>query len=512
MLPTSRSRPRVLAVACGLVLAAPLVHTPVASAADAAAASRAARTSSAPAAPATRAPISLWAPRQVTAYAYRHRTWSDLGLRVIADGAPFEVRAHRASYADPIAVTWSSGDATGHLPRRAMRTFAGLARFLDLTIDPAKRGAPTLHLTRPVCLNGWSERVRPDAPAHSPYPQGCWYNPYTLGSVQGVQEGWASPVLQQARPLRIGPGDYTVTATVKPAYAAALRLAPGETTRTTRLTVVAESSDRRRSPAVARSIRPTPRPMSTTARPALHRPTGRTGRTDAGGPVPDLRSLPAWGISLNQAGTLLRFSATVWNAGNSPLVVDGFRRDGEDEMDAYQYFFDAAGDQTGYQPVGHMHWDARPSHQHWHFEDFARYSLLDADKVETARSKKEAFCLANTDAVDLTVPDADWRPENTDLSTSCGDYSSLSIREVLAAGWGDTYTQYRAGQSFRVGGLPNGVYYLAVTANPEGRLIESATDNNRSLRRIRLVGTPGNRRVIVPQVGLVTEELYGGQG
>ena len=28
-------------------------------------------------------------------------------------------------------------------------------------------------------------------------------------------------------------------------------------------------------------------------------------------------------------------------------------------MDAYQYFFDADGNQTGYQKVGQMEWDAR---------------------------------------------------------------------------------------------------------------------------------------------------------
>jgi hypothetical protein len=228
--------------------------------------------------------------------------------------------------------------------------------------------------------------------------------------------------------------------------------------------------------------------------------------------VPDLRSLPAWGINMAENGNFLRFSATVWNAGNSPLVVDGFRREGEDEMDAYQYFFDADGTQTGYQDVGHMHWDPKPSHQHWHFEDFARYSLLDKDQVEAVRSKKEAFCLANTDAVDLTVPDAAWRPENTDLATSCGDYSSLSIREVLASGWGDTYTQYRAGQSFDLRGLPNGTYYVAVIANPEGNLVEASTDNNVALRKIRISGRPDHRKVTVPQVGIITEEQYGGTG
>nr|WP_246416573.1 lysyl oxidase family protein [Nocardioides luti] len=158
-----------------------------------------------------------------------------------------------------------------------------------------------------------------------------------------------------------------------------------------------------------------------------------------------------------------------------------------------------------------MHWDARTTHQHWHFEDFARYSLLRADKTEAVRSKKEAFCLANTDAVDQTVPNANWNPENTDLSTSCGDYGSLSIREVLASGWGDTYGQFRAGQSFNLDGLPNGKYYIAVIANPENRLVEGSTANNVSLRKVILGGKPGARTVRVPQVGVIEEPVYDGK-
>ena len=147
------------------------------------------------------------------------------------------------------------------------------------------------------------------------------------------------------------------------------------------------------------------------------------------------------------------------------MVVDGFRRPGEDVMDAYQYFFDADGNQTGYEQVGEMDWHAA-NHQHWHFDDFARYRLLKADKTNAVRSTKESFCLANTDAVDYTVPGADWRPENTDLSSACGGRDALSLREVLSSGSGDTYAQYRAGQSFNLEGLPNGRYYVAVEANP----------------------------------------------
>jgi hypothetical protein len=442
--------------------------------------------------------LALWAPKVATAYAYRHRAWTDLGLRAVAEGGPFELWSHRASYDDPIETSYVSDGVEVDLPAGSMEDFSGLKNFLSITIDPRKKGEETLQPKRRACLNGYAERVDPDAPARSPYPVGCWYNPYTLGSVQGVQEGWATPLLS-GRPFRIGAGQYDVTVTIDPKYATLFGLTPEEATREITLRVIDE-----------RGIEHAHRPASVSATPAEHAPTGPEGRAD--GPTPDLRSLPAWGISLSRNTNFLRFSATVWNGGDSPLVVDGFRRDDEDIMDAYQYFFDAEGNQTGYQSVGALHFDQKASHQHWHFEDFARYSLLDKDLVEAVRSKKEAFCLANTDSVDLTVPDAEWKPENTDLSTSCGDVSSLSIREVLAAGWGDTYTQYRAGQSFKIANLPNGTYYISVLANPDNRLIEQSTDNNQSLRKIKISGRPGHRKVTVPQVGIIEEEQYGGTG
>jgi len=450
---------------------------------------------------ATTAPFRLWAPRTVETYGYRNRAWTDLGLRVIATGAPLELWSQRTSYAEPIRTVWRSPAGDVALPAGSMRDFSGLQDFLRLTITPRGGGDP-ITVQRKVCLSGWSERVDPAASATSPYPSGCWNNPFSLGSVQGVQAGWASLALGTDRPLRLGPGTYRVQVSVAPRYATLFGLTAAEATRTVRLVVKEDE------PVEGDDGKGVPPPHADRA--GAHAPTGPAGRV--AGPVPDLRPLPAWGISLSKSGKYLRFSATVWNAGTSPLVVDGFREPGKDEMTAYQYFFDAAGDQTGYQPVGHMHWDAKPSHQHWHFEDFARYSLLRADKTEAAVSKKEAFCLANTDAVDLTIPDAAWKPENTDLATSCGDLTSLSIREVLAAGWGDTYTQFRAGQSFRVDTLPNGVYYVAVQANPAGNLAEASTGNNLALRKIRLGGTPGKRTVTVPDVGLISDEKYGGTG
>ena len=96
-------------------------------------------------------------------------------------------------------------------------------------------------------------------------------------------------------------------------------------------------------------------------------------------------------------------------------------------------------------------------------------------------------------------------PGNTDLATACGDASTLSLREVLAAGSGDTYYQFRTGQAFKIADLPNGVYYIKVEANPDGRLIEQDKTNNVSYRKVTLKGKGANRKVVVAKVGIIDE-------
>ena len=175
-------------------------------------------------------------------------------------------------------------------------------------------------------------------------------------------------------------------------------------------------------------------------------------------------------------------------------------------MDAYQYFLEPDGTQVAYQQVGTMVWHPAPSHHHWHFNDFATYELLNADKTRAVRSGKESFCLANTDAVDLTVDGAAWDGYQEDLGSVCGGYETQSIREVLSSGWGDTYTQYRAGQSFPIKNLADGIYWVRVLANPDGTLIETDTTNNESLRKVRIyTNRHGERRVKVAPVGIVDE-------
>src|SRR5207244_9664991 len=103
--------------------------------------------------------------------------------------------------------------------------------------------------------------------------------------------------------------------------------------------------------------------------------------------LPDLVGLPGWSVDIfhQNARDYLAFAATEWNAGPAPLVVEGFRRPGTELMDAYQYFFDAQGNIVGRAPAGKLHFDDRRGHHHWHFLQFASYSLLAASQSQGVR-------------------------------------------------------------------------------------------------------------------------------
>ncbi|MEU4623989.1 lysyl oxidase family protein [Actinoplanes sp. NPDC023801] len=463
----------------------------------------------------------------------------DLGLHVIAGKEAFEVRARRTGYDKPITahrtVTKKGKKTQVALPAGTVKDFTGLTDFTTITIKN-QAGKVVASYRTSFCGNSYSSaRTRRDAPATNPYPTRCGgENPFTLGAVWGVQAGWNAAVADQpSKPGaldKLTAGKYTAEATVAPKYRKMFGIPDRNATAKVTVNVVdakideeglaaARTRDAREEPAMAQQVAAAGHDRHaeegdagrqvSSFRPEFRAAASRPATLKAApkaGPKPDLKSLPAWGISLSQEGTktYVNFGATVWNAGSSPLVVDGFRRTGTDLMDAYQYFFDAKGKQVGSRPAGTMEWDDRDGHKHWHFTDFAQYNLLKADQKFAVRSGKEAFCLANTDAVDYTVKDAKWRPDNTDLSTSCGANTVVAVREVLDIGNGDTYSQDRPGQSFDITGLPNGTYYIQVVANPAKRLSELSTANNTALRKIVLGGTPAKRTLSVPKVYGIT--------
>ena len=444
-----------------------------------------------------------------------HATWvkghraifGEASTYVGTRGGSWELWAQRPSYRDSITLSQVVRDAHGDvvidqpLPDIAVDELGqGLANFTRATLRNSE-GEVVVQRQFDFCPNNYQlQRTNDTGPENPTYPEACWANPFTTGAVWGIDRGWAARStwgVSIRKPIPVG--SYHLRIAISSPYREQFHVAKDDATVRMTIEVVRGSSSRttaRTSQAAQSALQPT-----TLTRAANLDPGPRA--------LPDLVSLPAWGMSVQNrprvSKSYLSFGATVWNRGPSPLVVEGFRESNAQIMKAYQYFY-RDGERVGKTSAGTLEYDSDRGHQHWHFQDFASYSLLASDKSQIVRSGKEAFCLAPTDMIDLTIPDAAMRPFLAGLGTACGEPDSLWIREVLQTGWGDTYTQYRPGQSFNITDLPNGLYFVEVRANPDGRLYEVTDSNNVAFRKIYLKGKPGDRSVVVPPYqGIDTE-------
>jgi hypothetical protein len=462
-------------------------------------------------------PLRLTVPDRVVARSYDGEIYSTFGVRMVAQGENFEIHATRESgtagvdewwdpsYNSPITAAWKR--EAGDVSLGEMSSWLGLDDFATIRVVRPGRDR---WIRAAGCFNGDAQQVGPAAPLENPYPWGCPWNPFTLGSVMGVAQDYAAPLLPPwGSELRLRPGTYELRASISRDYRELLGISEADGKVSTQL-VVKEAEQRKRTSARVAS-------GTDDLDPVGEEPGSGSAGVMADTHAPDLRALPAFGVELNGSGTALRFGATVWNGGAGPMVIEGFRDSRTvDHMTAYQYYVDEHGEKTGFEEVGELHFH-EGNHNHWHFEDFARYRLLAPDAENpnlpgeaVVRSRKQSFCLVATDAVDLTVPNADMRPEYTDLGSQCGGPGALSLREVLANGHGDTYYQYRTGQAFRLGDLEDGTYFIAVEANPDdsdGRnLRELDYANNDSLRKVELYTRNGERRVRELPVGIIDEQ------
>ena len=441
------------------------------------------------------------AQRTVTVASTRGVVHMDPGIWVSSLGSALQFDVQRASYSKPVTImqvihTRSGSAEKRPLPASLLDGWNGLKRFIRMTVRNAS-GTVVASAWLTFCPNTTDpQRAGPDGPAAQPYPPECGQDPFTLSMVWGIAKGWATdpaedyPVSSSGLGpyFRLPSGKYQVTETVAPAYVRLLHITSGDAAATVEVTVVNGSQGGQRA-----APRPAQQARSLSRAPAV--PYLANPPKSA---LPDLVPQPARGISTaytRSGQDLLDFAATVWVGGNGPLDVQGFRTQGSPVMKAYQYFW-RNGRVIGRARAGTMSYDNQMGHHHWHFEQFARYALLDSAKRLAVRSHKEGFCIEPTDPVDLLAPRAVWQPSAQ--GSQCGTPTALWVREMLPAGWGDTYVQNVAGQSFNITKVPNGTYYIAVIVNPLRLLHETTTSNDVSLRKIILGGNPGHRTVTVP--------------
>lgn len=560
----SRPSPRVLTMGVATVLALGLLGEGAAT--DVASASTVPATTTPAAQTSATEPGLRFAPaaKTVEGYAYDGYVYLDSAVWMAAYGETYEFQATRKKVSDPVTLTKTviRGDerTTTEAPAAIVDGLNGFKKGLTVQIADAN-GNVLYKKSRSLCLGG-SERQRVEPTGHTEpiYPSFCGGNWFTKSTVFGIEQGWAAQ-LDTYFELRTTRTNLRMTVTINNRVADFLGLPADGRSVSQRVKVIDECQivdcgevgeallgepaqgfstlaegeptpqEQRRQAhtngahgATGESSEPTHRTNlfmledagqeHATDHPALGQAgTQPSTQKPAKDTLPDLVSVPAWQIGTERDGRTdrLTFNAHEWNAGPAPLVVEGYRRGAGEVMDAYQFFY-KDGKEVGSARTGTMKYHNAPEHNHWHFLDFASYELVKPDGSLVTTSGKQSWCLAPTDPVDLSVPGAAWRPEAIGLDSTCGDRSALWLREVLPAGWGDTYSQYQT-QAFNLTKVPNGKYKIKITVNPNGTLHERTRSNNVSYRTVILRGTPGKRTVEVPPYkGINTEIEMTGRG
>lgn len=254
-----------------------------------------------------------------------------------------------------------------------------------------------------------------------------------------------------------------------------------------------------------------------------------------GGPLlPDLRTLPALGdpwlnLTHSKKKLVLHLSNRIGNHGPGPLELfagpadTDCTNDGQypgNDLEADQRIFDDThapygqfdpGDEVG-QEIQVGCFEFHPAHDHWHYQDFAQYSLVDVqtDELVAGPSKKIGFCILDGDDLawdddrdgDSDLPGSPSSPVYPGSANGCGTGQSTTgpTSMGLSVGYADIYTYYLPGQRLEITGIDRGVYCLVSKANPDhGEVgepqIEEGDDTNNA-RRARIRINPQAMKVV----------------
>jgi hypothetical protein len=205
----------------------------------------------------------------------------------------------------------------------------------------------------------------------------------------------------------------------------------------------------------------------------------RTGYAQADDLLPNLAPRPASEISVVQDPTnghiLLRFAAVNTNIGNGALELRAGGATGSGQ-EVYQRIYRSDGSYYD-NLAGTMTY--HPEHNHFHFNNFALYTLTAAADTSGSgqTSEKTSFCVEDTTAIDLRLPGS---PQNAVYTTCNPTVQGLSV------GWGDRYGPTLPGQAIDITGDPEGDYDLRIETDPAERLLETDETDNVSCIRLHI--------------------------
>jgi hypothetical protein len=149
--------------------------------------------------------------------------------------------------------------------------------------------------------------------------------------------------------------------------------------------------------------------------------------------------------------TVVRFTVTTPNVGDADVFVGSPLKHMDPNGDG------SFADQDGL-------FEFASCHQHFHFQHYAKYQLIDAAGKEW-KAAKRGFCMLDTDPYNVNNGDGTW------TYRSCGTLTRDGFQGI-SDGWADTYVWKLGGQYFVLDGgdgqpvVPPGVYTIRVTVNP----------------------------------------------
>jgi hypothetical protein len=190
--------------------------------------------------------------------------------------------------------------------------------------------------------------------------------------------------------------------------------------------------------------------------------------------------------------TLLRFTVTTPNIGDADVYIgsplDHMDPNGDGDFADQDGLFEFA-----------------TCHQHFHFQHYATYRLLDAANHEW-KSAKRGFCMLDTDPFNVNSGDGRWNYRNCGTATIDGN-------QGISDGWADTYVFKLGGQYFVLDGgdkqpmVPPGTYTIEVHVNPPyapdasgncPRVKDPATQQCHNFAESNYANNIGTATVIIP--------------
>lgn len=199
-------------------------------------------------------------------------------------------------------------------------------------------------------------------------------------------------------------------------------------------------------------------------------------------------------IEDNFDNVTLRFSNGVANMGRGRLeLIRGAEKildNGDKIAQAKQRIYEEGDKTFTEKDVGTFEYHREGHHDHWHYENFASFELLNEEQDLVVKSAKQAFCLVDV----LRITSKFGGPSNSYYLEEVCEESPIS---GISVGWADIYTANLPGQYIEITDIPDGIYWIRSIANPDGVLetlngktfTQLKVEINKNIPRPRILST-----------------------